>query len=69
MDKYYIQKDKEALKNWLLKKTDNDKFYLYFINELLDDIFNFINANNLKSNQGDAEIMMHFTKFLYAYSN
>ena len=69
MDKYYIQKDKEALKNWLLKKTDNDKFYLYFINELLDDIFNFINANNLKINQGDAEIMMHFTKFLYAYSN
>lgn len=68
MDKYYLEKDKRDLKSWLLKQTDHDTIYLYFITELMDDILNFIENNNLKLNQNKPEVLMHLTKFLYSYS-
>jgi hypothetical protein len=68
MDKYYIEKEKRDLKSWLLKQTDNETIYLYFITELMDYILNFIDNNNLKLNQNEPEVLMHLTKFLYSYS-
>jgi len=67
-NKFYIDKSKQKLKYWLLNKTDSGAFYFYFIDELLCEILNFINSNNLKLNQGENEVLMHFVKFLYVNS-
>lgn len=67
-NKFYIDKSKQQLKYWLLNKTDYGEFYFYFIDELLGEIMYFIKSNNLKLNQGENEILMHFVKFLYVNS-
>ena len=68
MNKYYIEQDKLNLKSWLIKETDDETIYLYFINSLMEDVINFIDNNNFKLNQNEPTVLMHLTKFLFSYS-
>ena len=61
--------DRNNIKLWLMKETDNNISNYQFIDELFQEILLFMESNNLICTTNEGKLKMKFIKFLYKYSD